>query len=367
MQLLSALIALQVLVATILLNTSADSKQALLFRHTVKQVLGASIIADDTVPTPIDQSVSTGGSDTTTPTPDSSQQTDTSTTTIDQQITPPPQDSVTPIPGDSSLQSPDQNAQVTQTPLQDNTENTQSSNTTINQDTSSQNINANNSASSSPNLQDQIQTSPTSNPDQSLLQIVTPTETASAEPTITEEQITPTAQATDTGNNPGNSLDTSVSDTAMPNAVSSNLLSSPTTLTIVNPDSVIANPQEIDTEVVHTTQQQDQVLQQPHTQQQEENTLLSFAKNSVITINNSLGHDDLSTTSYLTQRLNDQIDKSEQNLEKSPPSRYNSERQALRTFCKQADLALKTEQLSVPEDMEEDVIIARAKCLAVQP
>lgn len=324
MQLLIVLLIVQILFAGTILNTSTNSKQAVVVRHTLKKVLGAStfLAQDDSSPdqSPSDQSTSPSndqGQPTTQPN-DSSQTTPPSEQT-------PPRDQITTAPAEQTTEPIPTAAPTPAKTFDVNSQQNPSQNSTSN------------------------------SPDTSLLEEVTPTAFPSAEPQ--SELISPSPTSSENAS--------TFPDTTALTATSPDLINSSASVAVTDPSSLIANPQQIDETVMQKAKEEDQVLAQPHTPQQAATTLISFAKDKVIGIDTSLKTNDFATSSFLTQRLNEQLDQATQAVNNVSSPQTVQAKQSLQAFCKQADLALKTEQISVPEDLEQDVIIVRGKCLDI--
>lgn len=132
----------------------------------------------------------------------------------------------------------------------------------------------------------------------------------------------------------------------------------------INSDDLISSPIEVDKETQHKANQEDQSLEN-ETPEKQQTLLINYASNKILDLAKTIKSDDYATTSFLTQRLNDQLDKA-QNIIASNPTTANAGRQSLKKFCSGADLILKTEQLAVPEELEQDIEITRGKCLNIQ-
>lgn len=132
----------------------------------------------------------------------------------------------------------------------------------------------------------------------------------------------------------------------------------------INSDDLISSPIEVDKQTERKANQEDQSLENA-TAEKQQALLIDYASNKILDLAKTIKSDDYSTASFLTQRLNDQLDKA-QNIIASNPTIANVGRQSLKKFCSRADLILKTEQLAVPEELEQDIEIARGKCLNIQ-
>lgn len=155
------------------------------------------------------------------------------------------------------------------------------------------------------------------------------------------------------------------SDTPTPTAESSSQLETQVaTGVIINSEEISSTPQEIDDQAQNEAISEDKALGNA-TPEQEFSLLTNYATNKISGIENNIQLNDYSTVSFLIQRLNDQIDQT-QKIVNANPAVSLSAKQNLKKFCNQADSVLKTEQLAVPEELEQDIEIARSKCLNLQ-
>ncbi len=120
--------------------------------------------------------------------------------------------------------------------------------------------------------------------------------------------------------------------------------------------------EEVNSKVAEAAQKQDVQLESAQTPQESAALSIDFAKDSVKAVESSLRSDDFSTTSYVMQRLEDHIDRALENSKKSGSVTLAAK---LKTFCLQADMLFRTQQLIVPEGAEQDVAIVRAKCFNI--
>ncbi len=299
--------AAQFFIIILLIGTSIQSGQARIARHSVKQVLGARYLAQEVLPENLP---------------------------LDQTIQP---ETVQP---DQAPSNPDNNT----------------SGATLYgpQETGS--------------FQDQTQIAPDQTTSQSIQQPpeqplqVDEVSIINQNPTPTEDQsaqITPSPSITSveeqTRENQQETVDT---------ALESN--SSPENLPEINSKTAVEELEKIDVVAANKAEQEDRQLQEAKDPQQQTEALINFAKDKVVDINQKISGNDFSTVSFLIQRFSDQIDKAQDNLGQINIVAQAQVQKKLKTFCKQADLGLKTQQLIVPEDIEQDFEIARGLCLATQ-
>ncbi|GEM_PF-1837013 len=135
---------------------------------------------------------------------------------------------------------------------------------------------------------------------------------------------------------------------------------------ILNPENVANNTEHIDKESVDAVKKEDDSISQAQTSDEKEKLLITFAKDKVNDIEKNLKEDDFTTTAFATTRLTDEIDRATQQIQQAPPAQREKLTQQVSVFCREADLQLKNQQLSVPEESEQDMEISRAKCFDYQ-
>ncbi len=133
--------------------------------------------------------------------------------------------------------------------------------------------------------------------------------------------------------------------------------------TVLTSSNLVEGPAEnIDQKVEENAKKEDEQLRQATTPQEIAILSIDFAKDSIKQIETHLRSDDFSTTSFIAQRLIDQIDTARNQAQKTEGGASS---QRLKTFCVQADILLRSQQLVVPENNEQDFEIIRGKCLDI--
>ncbi len=231
-------------------------------------------------------------------------------------------------------------------------------------------------------VQDTTQPTPTDEPSPS------PTETIPASPATDvlqapinqpEPQTTPAQDETSLLNptptpqeSPSAEITPSLSEIAQGNGAQESTFSTDTSLSstvndnVTNPGSSVETADNVAQTVLDKARKEDQEIEAEQDPKQQTDSLINLAGEKVADINQSISQNDFSTGSFLTQRLTSQIEKAQENLQKINPADKKNMEQKLKTFCKQADLGLKSEQLAVPEELEQDIEIARGLCLSAQ-
>jgi len=134
------------------------------------------------------------------------------------------------------------------------------------------------------------------------------------------------------------------------------------TQAVLSPDDLINSSENINNQSITEAKKEDEQVAQttdPVTQSQ---LLINFAADKVKDMSRFTKADDFASANFAAQRFNDQMDQAISNLDKVPPQQQGQLKAKLVNFCDQADLTLRTVQLSVPEQSEPDVEIARGQC-----
>lgn len=142
----------------------------------------------------------------------------------------------------------------------------------------------------------------------------------------------------------------------------SNETSTSQTQAVLAPDELIKSPEHINNTSLEEVKKEDTQLNQTTDPQQQNKLLVNFATDKVKDMNNFAKADDFTSTNFAAQRFNEQMDKAISNLEKVPPKDQALVKKQLVNFCSQADQVLRTVGLSVPEEGEQDLEIARGQC-----
>lgn len=134
---------------------------------------------------------------------------------------------------------------------------------------------------------------------------------------------------------------------------------------ILNPEDIAISSENINTSVITHTNNEDEILDKTVDPSKKVALLSDSAEFTVKNISASLKSKDLSTTSYLVQRLVSGVEQAQLILGANSINTQKAKQQ-FKTFCEKADFDLKTQQLQVPENLEQDMEIARGICLATQ-
>lgn len=183
---------------------------------------------------------------------------------------------------------------------------------------------------------------------------VTPSPSPAEESGFTDQSNQPASSNQATFNSPTPTLEASASQISVDKQ---------TTTAITNPTEVLANPEAISPQSVAEVSKEEQKLNQTTDPAAQTKVLLDFSKDKVADINNFIKSDDQASVNFASQRFDQQLTRISDNLNNLSGDKAKSLRSQVADFCRQTDLSLKSAQLMVPEEAEQDLEINRARCL----
>lgn len=189
-----------------------------------------------------------------------------------------------------------------------------------------------------------------------------PEDTSTPQPQISESQQNPSETPREV------TIVPSVSEGVSPEAEPSPTIpvSFPNqTAAVLDQNDLLNTPENINTQSIDEAEKEEDTISQTTDPEDQTKLLINFAVDKVKDINNFIETDDFASTNFASQRLNAQIDKAMENLANLTPAKAKQLQKQLANFCSQADYILKTVELSVPEDAEQDIEINRAKCMDI--
>ncbi len=138
------------------------------------------------------------------------------------------------------------------------------------------------------------------------------------------------------------------------------------TMSLLNPADLISSPENINHESIEEAQKEEKKLAEAQTPAEQTELLIHFAKDKVRDIDTFLRIDDFASTNFAVQRLSLDIDKALETIQTMPLFQQFSLKKQLTSFCKQADEILRSAELLVPEESEQDIEMSRGACLNSQ-
>lgn len=139
------------------------------------------------------------------------------------------------------------------------------------------------------------------------------------------------------------------------------------TAAVLNPQEVLNSLEALSPQAIDEAKKEEAQISQTTDPSDQTKLLINFTADKVKDISTSIKNDDFSSTNFASQRFNENIDRAYDNLQKLPPAQSLQLQRQLAGFCAQADFVLRSAELSVPEEVEQDLEINRAKCLSLQP
>lgn len=170
------------------------------------------------------------------------------------------------------------------------------------------------------------------------------------------ETIQPTeAQLTETPT-PEGQLDSQ----QMANTLSNNLALPLIGDTVSNADANVSSTENIETDVVTQAERNDKAINAATSPDQKSSDLLTSEQEDLNLLTTTIRNSNYASSSFLTQRLISNLQTFTTTLP-TTANRISLQNQFI-TLCNQADTQLRTQQLTVPEELEQDIEITRSLC-----
>ncbi len=128
----------------------------------------------------------------------------------------------------------------------------------------------------------------------------------------------------------------------------------------------ITNVDNIDPGIVDAISAENALIDQAATPEEKVAIIVDQGEQKVGEVGDLTANDDFSSATLVINRLADQIDEALGQIGSLPPEESAVLKQNLATFADKAETVLRTEQLVVPEKLEQDFEIARAQLFNVQ-
>ncbi len=170
---------------------------------------------------------------------------------------------------------------------------------------------------------------------------------------------TPTPQASATEAPAGTQPSVSVASTAEVTVEATAIQ----TAAVLNPTDLLNSAEEVSKQSIDEAKTEESKITEMKDPVEQSKVLVDFATDKVRDISTFIKSDDFASTNFASQRFNDHLDRVVDNINNLPPEKARKVTKQLTNFCNQADSILRSAQLSVPEEEEQDIEINRAKCL----
>ncbi|GEM_PF-1981014 len=133
----------------------------------------------------------------------------------------------------------------------------------------------------------------------------------------------------------------------------------------IQESSSFTNPETISPRIIEKADVEESSLAAAASPQEEAAMLIQFADEKVNEVASSLQANDFGSSEYLLQRMNTQVDDALTTIGSMAPEESVSLKQQIADFAQKAEPEFRAAQLTVPEGMEQDFEIARAKFLNI--
>lgn len=134
-------------------------------------------------------------------------------------------------------------------------------------------------------------------------------------------------------------------------------------MAVLNPEELTSSSESINPQAIDEVKKEEAVLDKIADPEKQTAQLLINSVDKIKDINQEIIKDDFASTNFASQRFNDQIDRALENINSLPKAQAQKLQVQLTKLCNQADLVLRNAELSVPEDLEQDLEINRGRCL----
>jgi len=130
--------------------------------------------------------------------------------------------------------------------------------------------------------------------------------------------------------------------------------------TAITANDTVSSTETITSDVTSQAERNDKIIDSATSPDEKSADILTSEQEDTSLLKTSIQNNNFSSASFLTQRLITNL----QTLQSTLPSTTNQSalQNQLTTFCDQNDSQLRTQQLVVPENMEQDIEIARSLC-----
>lgn len=133
---------------------------------------------------------------------------------------------------------------------------------------------------------------------------------------------------------------------------------------LVDATQLLSSLEYIPEEVANKAKVEEEEISKASTGQDKTTLLLTYVQDKVNQINLTSDQNDFASANFAALRLTDQVQKLQDIISSLPPNQSLQLNKQLQNFCKRSDFSLKTNQLIVPEESEQDLEIARGQCLS---
>ncbi len=134
----------------------------------------------------------------------------------------------------------------------------------------------------------------------------------------------------------------------------------------LNEAGLFENPENVAEPVTEKAVAEDEQLAQIITPAEETESLINFAGQKDEEISALTEAGDFTTTDFVVQRINDQLDQALNNIGSLSAEDAAPLKEAIAALADKAEPVFRAEQLVVPEDLEQDLEITRGKFLNIQ-
>ncbi len=135
---------------------------------------------------------------------------------------------------------------------------------------------------------------------------------------------------------------------------------------VLNSSDLINNTEKIDQKSITEVKTEGDKIAQTTDPAAKADLLVTYAVDKVKDMSNFTKNDDFTSANFASARFGDQLNQAASNLNQLSPQKSLQARKTLSGLCAQADLILRTVELSVPEESMQDIEINRGQCMSLK-
>ncbi|GEM_PF-5350618 len=132
---------------------------------------------------------------------------------------------------------------------------------------------------------------------------------------------------------------------------------------VFTPEETLTSSEKVNQDSINEVEKENEQLKNTLVPEQQTTLLLRFATDKVDDIDKFLRTNDFASTNFATLRLTEHLLKTQAVLKQVSPSKRQGLNNQLKNFCAHADETLRSAEISVLEESEQDIEITRGICL----
>lgn len=134
---------------------------------------------------------------------------------------------------------------------------------------------------------------------------------------------------------------------------------------VLDTNQILTTPESISEKRSQDVQKEEAQLAQKTSPESQAPLVLNIIKDKPVQIDLDIKSGDFGSANFAASRMGDFVDKIQEIIKNLPPYQSSSIKKDIENLCAKSDYLLKSAQLMVPENSEQDFEITRGKCLSI--